>query len=629
MTMDELQKQYLINLINQGKDIPEDFKALLFPESHLDYELTYAGKMRKEDILTNEDGTFPVPLQSEKLYGDSDGTWNNILVYGDNLQFLKTIYENEDLIIKDKIKGKIKMIYIDPPFATEEEFQGKEGEKAYSDKKKGAEFIEFLRRRLIVAREILADDGVIYVHMDWKKVHYIKMIMDEIFGENHFKNEIIWKYFGPTSTKKNYPRKHDVILFYSKSNDYYFDSNATLIEYDEKAIKRYDKVDENGDAYKIYYDDEGNERRAYLKDGKPTEVFNIPFVQGTSKERIGYPTQKPEALISRLIRASTKPGDLIMDFFAGSGTTLAVAEKLGRRWVGCDIGKLSYYLTQKRIIKIAESRDIENPKIQYKQTFKPFLTCSLGIYDLKKALELEWTEYVQFVSGLFEITLSHKEIKGVSFEGIKRNCLVKIFNYQEFSESQIDEEYINSIHGVIGDSAGDRVYLVAPANFVNFLSDYYEIDNVRYYFLKIPYTVIKELHNKPFAKLRQPKSKNNINSLEEAIGFYFNRVPEVKTEVERKNVSLKITIRKFRSNELDKSHELKDSNEFDLLSAVFIDADYNNEYFTLSDYFFNDEMKVEKDGSVILKTKISQNSTKIKVIYVDIYGNEFAEEMEV
>lgn len=620
----------IIECMKNGSQIPEGFKDILFPTSQKEYELTYAGKMRKEDLLANDDGTFPVPLQIEKIFNGNeyeqfeDG-WRNMIVFGDNLQFLKTIYENKDPLIKDKVKGKVKLIYIDPPFATEDEFQTKDGIKAYNDKKKGAEFIEFLRRRLILAKEILADDGVIYVHLDWKKVHYIKIIMDEIFGEKFFKNDIIWKYFGPTSTKKNYPRKHDIILFYSKSETYYFNNKAILIDYDEKAIKRYDKVDENGDAYKLYYDDDGNERRAYLKDGKPTEVFQIPFVQGTSNEKLGYPTQKPEELISKLIKASTQEGDLILDFFSGSATTLAVAEKLNRKWIGCDIGKLSYYTSQKRILQIQNSKSIDNPKLKYKKKAKSFCTCTLGLYDLKKALELEWQNYKQFVSGLFDIEISKNRIAGLDFDGKKGDYFVKIFDYKKFKDSSIDIGYLKELHSVIGKKVSGRIYIVAPANYVEFLTDYYEIDEVRYYFLKIPYHIIKELHQKPFQKFRQPRSKNNVNALDESIGFHFVRQPEVESELNISN-GTNLLIKKFTSKELESEKFLseKELKSFDTLSAVFIDENYNGKSFQMTNVFFFDELNYVENKGISIPLDVGKEN-RVMVIYSDIYGNDFTE----
>ena len=183
----DYERDYLIELLKNGDDIPEDFKGKLFPVINQEYELSYAGKMRREDILANEDGSFPVPLQLEKVFNanDVDG-WKNMLVFGDNLQFLKTIYQDSDPLISGRVKKQIKLIYIDPPFATSDDFQSKDGAKAYSDKKKGAEFIEYLRKRLILAKEILSPDGSIYVHLDAKMGHYIKVLMDEIFSEFDF-----------------------------------------------------------------------------------------------------------------------------------------------------------------------------------------------------------------------------------------------------------------------------------------------------------------------------------------------------------------------------------------------------------------------------------------------------------
>src|SRR3972149_6277694 len=167
--LNEYDIQFLIDNLQKGEPIPDDYKYKLFPTKQKEYELVYAGKMRKEDILANEDGVFPVPLQVEKIFnGDEypagDKDWRNMIVFGDNLQFLKTVCENKDLLIKDKVKGKVKLIYIDPPFATESDFKGDKKQKAYSDKTKGAEFVEHLRRRLIVAKELLVDNGSILVH---------------------------------------------------------------------------------------------------------------------------------------------------------------------------------------------------------------------------------------------------------------------------------------------------------------------------------------------------------------------------------------------------------------------------------------------------------------------------------
>ncbi len=630
--LSKAEKDFLVDLIEKGEAIPEDFKYKLFPTSHKEYELAYGGKMRKEDLLANDDGSFPVPLQVKKIFEDAEHTawedgWRNMLVYGDNLQFLKTIYKNEDPLIKDKVKGKVKLIYIDPPFATADEFQNKEGAKAYNDKKVGADFLEFLRRRIIVARQILADDGVMFIHLDQKMVHYVKVIADEIFGKNNFQNEIIWKYFGPTSTDQNFPRKHDVILFYSKSSTYYFNSAATLIDYDQKAVKRYDKTDDMGRRYKIYYHADGSKRIAYMKEGKPTDVFNIPFVQGTSKERVGYPTQKPEKLIALLLNAASQPGDIVMDFFSGSGTLAAVAEKLGRKWIACDIGKLSYYTTQRRILKINESKNIYNNRL-YKKHARSFVLCSLGEYDLGAALSLEYSKYKDFVSGLFNIDLQETKIGGYTFDGAKDGAPVIIFNYSRYRDSNIDDGFLDDVGmHVSARLDGGCIYIVAPSTRVDFITDYEERKGIRYYFLKIPYQMIKELHGAEFTKFRQPRSKFGVNDpIEETKGFSFVRTPAVESSICRNGENVQICIRAFRSVEprSSKSAEERTMSGFQLLSAVFVDRRYDGKDFVMTDAFFADEL-TESENGLSLFLKADSVGKEIMVVYTDIFGNDLTE----
>jgi len=300
--------------------------------------------------------------------------WHNLLLHGDNKEVLATLLENG-------FRGKIDLVYIDPPFKSGADYVRKvelrglknlgriEEDEAsvlqqtmYFDIWNNDAYLQFMYERLMLLKELLADTGSIYVHLDWHVGHYIKLLMDEVFGQENFRNEIVWKYFGPTSTEKNFPRKHDYILFYTKSNNYYFDEVATLIEYDEKAVRRYDKIDEHEKRYKIYYDKNGKSRKAYMKEGKPTEVFEIPFVQGIASERLGFATQKPEELIKRFVVASTTTNEIVLDCFCGSGTTLAVAQKLGRRWIGCDINKGAIQITAKRIAKIIKEQIKEGKK---------------------------------------------------------------------------------------------------------------------------------------------------------------------------------------------------------------------------------------------------------------------------
>lgn len=622
------EKDYLINLISNGESIPADYKQKLFPISQKEYEIVYAGKMRKEDLLANEDGSFPVPIQVEKTFNSEnvdENKWRNMIVFGDNLQFLKTIYKNEDPIIKDKVKEKVKLIYIDPPFATSDEFKNSYGAKAYNDKKAGAEFVEFLRRRLLVAKEILSDDGSIFVHLDQRMVHYVKVVMDEIFGKNNIRNEIIWFYPSGGDKTKYFQRKHDIILFYSKSSKYTFDVKAATIPYTEKQKKRFKEYDE--ETQKWFYwnvNPRGERVKTYLKDGIiDYDVWNI----GIDASKNKYPTQKPEQLLKKIISTTTNPNDIVLDFFAGSGRTAEVAEKLGRRWIICDIGKLSFFTSQRRIIRIYESKSLFKKTAKYKKHAKPFITCTLGSYDLKNALDMEFSKYKKFVSGLFNIDLIENKIGGYLFDGKKNDDPVIIFDYNKFSNSNIDDVFLEDIHNKVGKRIrGGRVYIVSPSLRVDYITDYEEIDNIRYYFLKIPYHIIKELHQTEFKKYRQPKSKKTVNSLDDSIGFSFNRTPSVKSSMSYDESKIKIFIDDFKSDEprSAKTTEEKQMNGFELLSSVFVDRKFNGKDFVMTDVFFFDDL-VNEDNKLVLELKRDKVGEKIMLVYTDIFGNDLTE----
>ena len=632
--LSKAEKDFVIELLDKGEAIPEDFKYKLFPVDHKEYELAYAGKMRREDLLADDDGSFPVPLQIEKIFEGTDHPafddgWRNMIVFGDNLQFLKTIHKNEDPVIKDTVKGKVKLVYIDPPFATSDDFQSKDGAKAYTDKKKGAEFIEYIRKRLIMIREILADDGTILVHLDWKKAHYIKVVLDEVFGESNFINEIVWHY--PDNFQgnvKGFANNHNVIFWYSKSSTY--TANKVLIPL-AKTTKR-DKRIWSSEEKKLVSarDESGNLIYEEFTEKKADDVWDIGQSSTTKKnssEFIDYPTQKPEELLRRIILAASNEGDIVLDCFAGSGTVAAVAEKLNRRWILCDIGKLSHFTCQKRILEISSSKNLVKKSGKYKKPARAFMTCSLGAYDLKVALDMEFSKYKEFVSGLFNIDLKDHKIGGYSFDGKKDGNPVVIFNYTRYEGANIDESFVADISNHIGTRLrGSRVYIVSPSTRVDFITDYEEIDDVRYYFLKIPYQIIKELHQKDFKKFRQPRSKSGVNALDESIGFSFNRTPSVESELSNSNNQVVLTISKFSSEEprSRKTAEEKELAGFDLLSAIFIDKNYNGKEFILSDSFFLDDIP-NKDDKLILAFEEETVGEKMMVIYTDIFGNDLTE----
>ena len=406
MSLTEQEKQRLIQLIEQGKPLPAHYKNLLFAgdadyvERTAVYELQYKGKKSEPDILSR---TPAAPLQEMRSFNSDnpfDDDWRNLLIFGDNLLALKAIYNDQRGANRDNTKNKIKLIYIDPPFATKQDFM-KDREKAYRDKVMGAQFIEFIRERLVLLRESLADDGSIYVHLDWKKCHYIKAILDEIFGEDNFQNEVIWERTNAHNMRtKTMPRAHDTLFFYTKSDRFFF--RTIYSGYSKAQLSRF-KSDENDRLYtgrdltftganskrqfewrgtkppsnrcwgssfegleelwsngRILCKKDGTPRldgyKVYLDelDGKPIGSVwaDISRIGNTSDERLYYPTQKSEELLDRIIQSGSQEDDIVLDAFAGSGTTLATAEKLNRRWIGMDCGKLAIYTIQKRLLNL-------------------------------------------------------------------------------------------------------------------------------------------------------------------------------------------------------------------------------------------------------------------------------------
>ncbi len=616
--MTDEQKKYLIELLENDMPIPEDMKYVLFPTLKEEYELVYAGKMRKEDLLSNEDGTFPLPFQIDRVFKQSKtdnktDDWNNLIVFGDNLQFLKTIYENKDPLIKDKIKGKVKLIYIDPPFATQDEFSSKAGAKAYNDKKQGAEFLEFLRRRLILAREILADDGSIYLHLDEKMSHYGRVIMDEVFGKNNFRSAITWDTSIP------------YVAGFKWLSDNWIYSSANIFYYTKTSQKIFNK------EFEKVVQPSGDISEKPIKDIW-TDIENFAGFLGAKDYKTGYPTQKPEALLKRIIEASTNPGDIVFDFFGGSGTTMAVAEKLNRKWIMCDLGKLSYFTMQKRLLNIANTNDLVKGG-KYGQDPKPFISCKLGMYDLKETLSMEWEKYKNFVSQLFEIKLEKNTINGVEFDGYKNRYPVKIFDYNKYKDTNIDATYLNNLLSSLGRSAPKEIYIISPAIRVSFLADYEEINDTRFYFLNVPYEMILELHKVPFVKFRQPKSRQSINEIEEMKGYQFIDKPQVSCKLIEKNEKIQFIVDEFKSYSIQNGYE----ESFSTLSSIYVDYDNNGDFFIMDDVKFWDQIlsknKAEQNTWVTMKkNNISSVTWEFKkgvlgenpmFIISDIYGNDF------
>ena len=615
--------EFVTKCMKEGKPIPDSYRYIIPFETKKEYELTYKGKEREEDILAD---TMAVPLQPVKTFGNNGDGWTNKLIFGDNLQVLKALMDDPDVYDKNTGRGKVKLIYIDPPFATRQEFRGSQDQKAYQDKIIGAQFLEFLRKRLVFLRELLTDDGSIYVHLDLKKSHYIKTVLDEIFGEQNIQNEITWHY--PDNFQGNinrFPNNHNVILFYYKSST--AKTKRVKIEL-MKTIKRDVRIwDKEKQALVAARDEDG---KIIYKDFTyrwADDVWTIgqsSVTKRKSAEYIEYPTQKPEELLRRVIEASSNPDDIVLDAFAGSGTTGAVAEKLGRRWIMIDCGKLAIYIMQKRLLNLR--KEIGNKGKPLKS--KPFTLYNAGLYDYKMVKDLFWDKYREFVLKLFQCRDEPHRISGVELDGYLGRDPVMVFNYKKHKDVILDRGFIDDLHKIFGDKVGCKFFIIVPAASVMFFEDYIEKGKTKYFVLRIPYSIIDELHRKGFTHIKQPIREADVNDTVDAVGFDFIQIPDVECdyfieskkgqmEMDKSSKEAVIKIKKFRSNILSKK-PLKFENR-ETLSMVMVGYNYNGEVFDFDDVFYGEDLKKNKWEIHFDADKIDR---QVMIIYIDIFGNE-------
>ena len=556
-----------------------------------EYELIYAEKGRKEEILST---TKSAPLQKVRTFNSGNNfeeDWENKLILGDNLKVLKALAEDPN------VRGKVNLIYIDPPFATKRDFM-KDEVKAYADKVVGSAFIEFTRKRIILLKELLAPDGTIFVHLDQKKGHYIKVILDEIFGENHFLNEIVWLYGLGGSSNKYFPQKHDNIFWYSNSDKYFFE--PPMVPATSQRMKGEDK--------------------------KCPDFWDIPSLNNMAIERLSYPTQKPEALLERVISAASQPGDLVLDAFAGSGTTLAVAEKLGRKWIGIDCGKLSIYTIQSRMLGLHVEIGNKGKALKH----KPFAVFNAGLYDYKAIEAMDFNSYRDFVLQLFQVRDKKHQINGVEVDGMIKTRSALLWKHKDERNLTINDTYLESLHDALGGKGGSIFYLIAPNSAFSYHEDGKTIGETEYRFLRIPQSIIDELIASNGASLLQPRSAGNINDTVEALAFDFIKTPEVKRSLKVVNPKEEhllnqgnklglIKITKFESNGLGKPSE-EEADELEYLAMVMIDKDYQGKVFNLCEVIFAEKIE---DGEVYFD--FEGVGHEIMAIYLDVYGNEFRE----
>lgn len=305
-------------------------------------------------------GTTYFPAQLKESHGDTVDGWRNKLYWGDNLQVMSHLLRD--------YRGKIRLIYIDPPFDSRVEYKKKIElrsvkaqsdfsafeERQYSDLWLSDSYLQFLYERLILMRELLAVDGSIYIHTDWHRGHFIRCIMDDIFGPDSFINEITWHYYNKMAPdSKCFPRASDKIISYAKvTNNHIFNKQY---EKRDEPVKQLVRQFIGGKAINAR-DENGNIQYRESTEKRVDDVWRLSMLQpADNKEPTGYPTQKPETLLDRIIKAGSKPNDIVFDCFMGSGTTQAVAMKLGRRFLGADINLGAIQTTTKRLLCVADS----------------------------------------------------------------------------------------------------------------------------------------------------------------------------------------------------------------------------------------------------------------------------------
>lgn len=464
--LSEAEQRDLVTLIQQGKALPEKYRFILF-EDKSEVELVWNGKTR--DVCTTV-----LPFQTlehidepraetkvqEDLF-DSRGRqrkgWTNKLIWGDNKLILSSLKAGA---LRQQIEdaGGLKLIYIDPPFDVGADFSmdieigGETFHKeanlleqiAYRDTwGRGADsFISMIYERLILMRDLLASDATIYVHCDWRVGSFISLALDEVFGRDNHLNQVQWHYKRWPTPAREWQKMHNTIYVYTKAKGSHI-FNKAFGARTEETQKRWgtSKIvashDDSGNRVPSDYDSSESA-------GAPLDdVWDISIIAPVAHERLHYPTQKPEALLERIIKASSNEGDLVADFFVGSGTTAAVAEKLGRKWIASDLGKFGIHTTRKRLISV--QRQLKAAE----QNFRAFEVLNLGRYERQAYLN---------VGG--RLTGTQKEQALAQKENEFRDLILRAYKATGFGGNEGQQIQDGFFHG----ARNGRLVVIGPIN---------------------------------------------------------------------------------------------------------------------------------------------------------------------
>jgi len=560
------------------------------------------------------------PAQEKEIYGDKNSKDFNKLFWGDNLQVLSHLLK--------EYRGKIALIYIDPPFDSKADYVKKvkiRGEKIfgvdlgifeqkqYTDIWEKDEYLQFMYERLLLMKELLANTGSIYLHCDWHKNSYLRLIMDEVFGEANFVNEIVWSYRRWTVESDSFQNMHDTILFYVKDNKRY-NFNRQREAFSEKTqVAQFERIIVGGRAVQ---DKTKKLERDENEGVAMRDVWDISYLHPVALDRTDYPTQKPEELIERIIKASSNESDIVMDCFVGSGTTCAVAQKLGRKWIACDINQIAVQIATKRLNQIIQEQ--QNKKDKNFKGLCAFNVFNVNDYDVFKN-ELEAKEIVMDMYGIEPIKRSY-------FDGVLDNNLVKVMPINRVLNKMDIRIVLKSIEEKIDtfsmkkkSTSGESVYeegvLIIASGVELDVSDFLKKENK---------TGVK-------VEIRdiQTDKKNLI----------FKKKPEAKIEAKAKDKKLSVQLKEFyspilmRKLELENGKMLKKDRQAkvkdfkQIIDSVAIDVDYNGK-------LFNAEVMDLPSKKELIKAKYSweypkKGKYKVAVKIVDVLGEEYFETFSI
>ena len=596
---------------------------------------THIGLQTNELVLPSKDssglfrGNSPqIPNAFNMAGGNSE--WMNRLIYGDNLLAMQALLAGDAQTGLPSLRGKVDLIYIDPPFDSKADYRTKISlpgtdilqkptvieQFAYADtwEEGTISYLKMIYPRLVLMKELLSDKGSIYVHIDWHIGPYVKVILDDIFGKYNFRNEIIWHYSWGLRTDTRWNRKHDNIYYYSKKTDIITFNAEDVLE--ERTIS---ESTANRLKYKGALITDGNKGRGDSEKALPSDVWYIATINGMAAERVGYATQKPEALLEKIIKASSNEGDLVCDFFGGSGTTAAVAERLGRKWITCDIGKPASLVMRKRFID---------------QEVKPFLYLSIGDYQKEAFRNNKRYKYVgdlsQVVLNLYgALPFTPEQTNDRNFGYIKgTRTLVMVDSPNRLTTAATIRRAVEAKASLLG---GDwEKVVVLGWNFAFDISQAiqkYESSNVEV--LVIPPDLLDKLSKKGYKKLIDDKSVR-FSSLQ----YLMAKPLVVKQEGELDEIDVELDNYVLLSpdniplDDKDKN-KLQQVLEHDPLSLIeywSIDPDYDGVTFRSTWQDYRENMENDNDPlHCVYKTRLRvphKESRKVCIKAVDVFGFE-------